>query len=138
MVADAVALDEEECVAAASFVKGGLRAPTGQRDGAFLAAEGDGAQVPAEQGGGQAGFAAGCDGRWCAVMIVSDGRLLRVGGASPGGPGPTVVGWSARTTCVRGGWRWWPVCCLFGERGAVGGAAEEAGVDVDPVSGAGQ
>lgn len=104
MVAEAVALDKEECVAAAGFVKGGLGASAGQRDGAFLAAEGDGAQVAAEQGGDQAGFAAGCDGRWCAVMIVSDGRLLRVDGPAPVSRGRR---WSAgqrvRRACAASG-----------------------------------
>ncbi|WP_405591616.1 hypothetical protein [Streptomyces sp. NBC_01092] len=30
------------------------------------------------------------------------------------------------------------MCCLFGECGAIGGAAEETRVNVDPVSGTGQ
>ncbi|MEU8482399.1 hypothetical protein [Streptomyces sp. NPDC048641] len=51
VLADAVAVDEEECVASAGFVEGGFGASARQRVGAFTAADGDGAQVAAEQGG---------------------------------------------------------------------------------------
>lgn len=70
---EAVAVDEEVGVAAAGFVECCLGASAGQRDGAFTAADGHGAQVSAEQGCGQAGFAAGADGRWCAVGFVGNG-----------------------------------------------------------------
>lgn len=141
MVADAVAVDEEERVAAAGFVEGCLGASARQRDGALPAADGDGAQVAAEQGGDQAGFASSGDGRWRAVRFVSDCGLLGRVGAGPGGPGPATVGRSARTARsgrARSGWRWLPVCRQCREFGAVGGAAEEARIDVDLASSLGQ
>ncbi|MFI0119833.1 hypothetical protein ACIRPN_17915 [Streptomyces sp. NPDC101230] len=72
MESEAIAVDEEVGVAPTGFVECRLRASAGQRDGAFTAADGHGAQVSAEEGCYQAGFAARADGRWCAVGFVGD------------------------------------------------------------------
>ncbi|PJN35831.1 hypothetical protein CG747_36475 [Streptomyces sp. CB02959] len=57
---------------ATGFVKGCLGAPARQRDAPVVVADDDGAQVAAEQGAGQAGFAAGGDGRRGAFGFVGD------------------------------------------------------------------
>jgi hypothetical protein len=73
VVTGAVAVDEEEHVPATGFVEGGLGVSAGQQVGPVSAAGGDGAQVAAEEGGGQAGLSAGGDGRWGAVGFAGDG-----------------------------------------------------------------
>jgi hypothetical protein len=73
VVADVVAVDEREHAPATGFGEGRFGVPAGQQVGPCAAAGGDGTQVAAEEGGGQARLAVGCDGRWGAVGFAGDG-----------------------------------------------------------------